>query len=115
VGLGEEVDGDSSTLDRGAGRRGELYNPVVLAHCRTGEDGDTPATLIEGRTRNVHPRKKMLEKGVESSRRGRLDLLEEDVVETFEEVFEEVSSLGLTVSGCPRLTNAQRANVDRNA
>ena len=83
MGLGEEVDGDGSTLDRGAGGRGELYNPVVFAHGRTGEDGDTPATLIEGGTCNVHPRKKMLEKGVESSRRSRLDLLKKDVVETF--------------------------------
>ena len=62
------------------------------------------------------PGKKCLRKELRAADvRSRLNLLEKDVVETFEEVFEEVSSLGLTVSGSPRLTNAQRANVDRNA
>ena len=115
MGFGEEVDGNSSTLDRGASGRGELNDPVMFAHCRTGEDGDTPATLIEGGTGNVHPREKVFEKGVESVRRSCLDLLEEDMVETFEEVFEEVPSLGLTVGRGPRLPNTQRTNVDRNA
>ena len=63
VGFGEEMDGDGSTLYRGAGRRGELHNPVVFTHSRVGEDGDTPATLIQGGTSNVHPREKMFEKG----------------------------------------------------
>ena len=114
MGFGKEVDGNSSTLDRGASGRGELNNPVVFAHGRASEDGDAPTTLIQGRTGNVHTREKVLEEGIESTRRSCLDLLKEDMVESFEEVFEKVPSLGLTVGRGPRLPNTQRANVDRD-